>query len=208
MHRSHSLLSTVFVIALTATLGGCGGGAAVRYYVIDPEPGPVLRSGSPLALEIVDVEVPQYLERFQLASRGAGNQIEYASSDQWGEPLRKTLARVLAEHLSVVLATPDVATPHARLASTPQLRLQVHVDHFERGADGRVELRGRWQLTDAEDGRVLATEAARFAGGQPVPRGDYPALVASMQRRFAEFAQRIARSIAEHVAETPAETDG
>ncbi|MEE4301550.1 MAG: PqiC family protein [Pseudomonadales bacterium] len=191
-----------------AALGGCGGGATVHYYLIDPEPGPVLRSDGPLAIEILDLEVPQYLERVQLASRGSGNEIDYATSHQWSEPLRKTLARVLAEHLIVVLATPEVATPHARLASTPQLRLQVHVDRFERGSDGRVELRGRWQLTDAEDGRVLATEAARITGDDRVGRGDYAALVASMQRSFAEFAQRIARSVAERAAGAPPEAPG
>lgn len=208
--RRPSLILALLVALLA--LAGCGGGATVHYYVIDPEPGPVLRSasesGAPLALEIVDVEVPQYLERFQLATRSAGNEIDYAEAHQWSEPLRKTLARVLAEHLSAVLDTPDVATPQARLASTPQLRLLVHVDRFERGTDGRVELRGRWQLTDAEDGRVLATEIARLDGGVRIADGDRAALVASMQARFGEFAQRIARSIVEEMDMAGAEPSG
>lgn len=202
-------LLTPALLAAALVLAGCGGGGTIHYYVIDPAPGPVLRAdAAPLALEIVDLEVPQYLERFQLATRSAGNEISYATSHQWSEPLRKTLARVLAEHLSEVLATPDVATPHARLASAPQLRVQVHVDRFERGTDGRVELRGRWQLTDAQDGRVLATEAERLAGGARVADGDQGALVASMQARFAEFAQRIAESIVEHLDAPARESEG
>lgn len=184
-------------LLLAAALGaGCAGSAPVRYYLIDAEPGPVLRREDPLALAIVDLEVPRYLERFQLATRSTDNELAYAADHQWGEPLRKMLLRVLAEHLAVVLSTPDVATPEARLASRPDLRLQVHLERFERGADGFVELRGRWQLTDADDGRVLLTEAARLGGGPRIADGDHRGLVAAMQARFAEFAQRIARSVA------------
>ena len=192
------------VLALLAGLSACGGGAGISYYLIDAEPGPVLRSGSPLSVEIIDLDVPQYLERVQLATRSSANQLDYASTHQWGEPLRKTLARVLAEHLATVLSTADVATPHHRLSSRPELRLQVHVDRFERGVDGRVELRGRFQRTDAADGRVLATERVDVDGGPRIADGDYSALVASMQARYAEFAQRIARAVAAHAPAEPA----
>jgi uncharacterized lipoprotein YmbA len=189
------------VLALLALGTACGGGAGISYYLIDSEPGPVLRGEGPLAVEIIDLDVPQYLERLQLVSRTSGNQLAYAVSHQWGEPLRKTLARVLAEHLATVLSTADVATPHHRLSSRPELRLQVHLDRFERGVDGRVELRGRFQLTAAADGRVLATERVDVDGGPRIADGDYTALVASMQARYAEFAQRVARVVAAHADE-------
>ncbi|MCH2099608.1 MAG: PqiC family protein, partial [Pseudomonadales bacterium] len=142
------MLRTCSLILAATALAACGS-PAINYYVLDVEPGPRIATTNTLSIEIIDVEVPQYLERFQLLTRTAGNGLLYAEAHQWGEPLKKTLARVLAAHLSEVLGTADVSTPHARLASAPDLRVQVHIDRFERAVSGHIELRARWQVTDA-----------------------------------------------------------
>ena len=195
------MLRTCLLILSTAALAACGGGAAIDYYVLDVEPGPRIATANKLSIEIIDVEVPQYLERFQLVTRTPGNGLSYSEAHQWGEPLRKTLARVLAAHLAEVLDTADVSTPHARLSSAPDLRVQVHIDRFERATSGRVELRARWQVTDAATGVILETEQARFESAGRIADGDYSGLVGSMQERYGALAQRIAESVALH-AET------
>ena len=191
------MLRTCSLILAATALAACGS-PAINYYVLDVEPGPRIATTNTLSIEIIDVEVPQYLERFQLLTRTAGNGLLYAEAHQWGEPLKKTLARVLAAHLSEVLGTADVSTPHARLASTPDLRVQVHIDRFERAVSGHIELRARWQVTDAATGANLETEQARFESAAAIADGDYAGLVDGMQDGFASLAQRIAESVALH----------
>ncbi|MEE2891770.1 MAG: PqiC family protein [Pseudomonadota bacterium] len=191
------MLRTCSLILAATALAACGS-PAINYYVLDVEPGPRIATTNTLSIEIIDVEVPQYLERFQLLTRTAGNGLLYAEAHQWGEPLKKTLARVLAAHLSEVLGTADVSTPHARLASAPDLRVQVHIDRFERAVSGHIELRARWQVTDAATGANLETEQARFESAAAIADGDYAGLVDGMQDGFASLAQRIAESVALH----------
>ena len=191
------MLRTCSLILAATALAACGS-PAINYYVLDVEPGPRIATTNTLSIEIIDVEVPQYLERFQLLTRTAGNGLLYAEAHQWGEPLKKTLARVLAAHLSEVLGTADVSTPHARLASAPDLRVQVHIDRFERAVYGHIELRARWQVTDAATGANLETEQARFESAAAIADGDYAGLVDGMQDGFASLAQRIAESVALH----------
>lgn len=191
------MLRTCSLILAATALAACGS-PAINYYVLDVEPGPRIGTTNTLSIEIIDVEVPQYLERFQLLTRTAGNGLLYAEAHQWGEPLKKTLARVLAAHLSEVLGTADVSTPHARLASAPDLRVQVHIDRFERAVSRHIELRARWQVTDAATGANLETEQARFESAAAIADGDYAGLVDGMQDGFASLAQRIAESVALH----------
>ena len=191
------MLRTCSLILAATALAACGS-PAINYYVLDVEPGPRIATTNTLSIEIIDVQVPQYLERFQLLTRTAGNGLLYAEAHQWGEPLKKTLARVLAAHLSEVLGTADVSTPHARLASAPDLRVQAHIDRFERAVSGHIELRARWQVTDAATGANLETEQARFESAAAIADGDYAGLVDGMQDGFASLAQRIAESVALH----------
>lgn len=61
------LLAQAIALAYFAALTGCSGGGAtdVRYYVIDPVAASNALSmpEQPLAIEIIDLQVPQYMER-------------------------------------------------------------------------------------------------------------------------------------------------
>jgi hypothetical protein len=48
---------------------------------------------------------------------------------------------------------------------------------------------------DAAGGAVRHTDRVELASDRAVAAGDYPALVAAMQARFAELSERIAASI-------------
>jgi uncharacterized lipoprotein YmbA len=182
------------ILLLALLLGACAGGGEIRYYLLDPAPGPVLREGdAPLAVRVVDLEVPQYLERFQIARRTADNRIAYDLNDQWGEPLRETLIRTLGANLSATLDTVDVSTPLARLASAPDIAVKVHVDRFEPAPDGRVHLDAHWQLVDPASGDALHTEQAALDAR--VDGAGAAADVRTMQRLFGELSDRVAASV-------------
>lgn len=189
----------LLVITLATGLSACSGGGAankVNYYLIDPVPGAdiPLEGEWKLAIEILDLHIPQYLQRFQLVTRDGDNRLRLSQSSQWAENLRKNLLRTLAANLATRLSTIDIGTPLNRSASMPDYRLHVHVTRFERDADGRVRLTGRWQIADANE-KDLGMFYAELSAERGVSAGGYDQAVADMQTLFGEFCDRIAQSI-------------
>lgn len=179
-------------------LAGClgKGGTTTRYYLVDPAPLEPAAAGAPVAVEIMDLEIPQYLERFQIATRSGANSIVYAEYHQWGESLRKNLLRTLSRNLSMLLGTPDVGTPLNRSLTTPDYRVQVHIDQFEQDVDGHVRLKARWQILDARvEGAVPATHAAELESAASFDRNEFAPMVAAMSELYGTLSGRIAAGI-------------
>lgn len=199
LHSFRHLAQFAAVLILPALLAGCGGGnAAIRYYVLDPvAQEPLLSGNTDLAVEIRDLTIPQYLERFNIATRRDGNRLQLSETHQWGENLRKNLLRTLARNLSALLGTADVATPLNRSASLPDYRLQINIEQFERDTDGHVRLAARWQITGGENGEPLGMHTATLQSGAAVGAGDYAAIVAAMQALYGRFSRAVAASIVE-----------
>ncbi len=135
----------VFVTILVSCLGSGGEKIPTKYYLIDPVEYDALNSRSDvrMSIEIVDVHIPQYLERFQIATRIGENRLMFSESNQWGENLRKNLMRTLSRNLSRLLATQDIGTPITRSLSSPDYRVQIYIEQFEQDVDGKVKLSAR-----------------------------------------------------------------
>lgn len=199
-HAAYSLQwMTVFILLLQLFLGGCvgGGGAQIRYYLIDPVDYAPLRdpTGSVLVVEIMDLHVPRYLQRFQIATRADENRLLFSETNQWGEDLRKNLLRTMARNLSQLLATSDISTPLNRSMSIPDYRIQIHVEQFERDSAGYVSLFARWQLLARDQDGAVTTYSAALQSPGTYAENDYVATVAAMQTLYADLARRVAVTI-------------
>ena len=196
---SLKLLPAVLACGL---LTGCMGGAGNThvYYLVNPVAvdEPALRKEPPLAVEIMDLHIPQYLEKFQIAMRDGENRLKYSEYNQWGENLRKNLIRTMARNLAALLGTEDVGTPQNRSSSLPDYRLHVHIEQFERDQDERVRLVARWQLSDSKSPDVQEMHSASLAGESEISASDYDDMVAEMQRLYGDLCRRIAESIRGH----------
>ncbi len=180
---------------LSACLGG-GGNPAIKYYLLDPVPAEQLwTSDQTLRIEIIDLQIPQYLERFHIASREGENQLVFSEYHQWGENLRKNLLRTLARNLSELLSTADIATPLNRTSSSPDLRLQVHIEAFEQARDGSVRLAARWQLSSLDGSAAEAVQSLDLQGTAYIAAQDYPAMVSEMRQLYGRLCHQIGLSI-------------
>jgi uncharacterized lipoprotein YmbA len=200
MHRD-TVLSKKYLLPLLLTLitiNGCASSSnPIHYYLVDPvDYTNVPRTtDEALVIEILDVHIPQYLERFHIAVREDNKRLHFSPSNQWGENLRKNLLRTLARNLAVLLATNDVATPLNRSMSRPDYRLQVHIEQFERDHDGRVKLLARWQLSATDTSASMAMHRAELIHPGIIAGDDYDQIVASMQSLFGQFSDMVASSV-------------
>ena len=191
------MIKRVVCCLLILSIVGCssGGVAPVKYYLVEPIAQSDITEAKLLAIEISELDIPQYLERFQIASRSADNQLIFSANHQWGENLRKNLSRTMAQNLSHYLQTPDVGTPMHRSSSTPDYRVTVFLDRFERDASGYVRLSSRWQLATGKDRTTLVTRTSHLESDSRSSANDYATSVDMMSNLFAELAQQIAEAI-------------
>lgn len=183
------VLLVLLVLLLTAC--GGGGGNAIQYYLVDPVSLTPITDGDGPSIQIVDLQLPQYLERFQIASRRSGNRVVYSDAHQWGEGLRKNLTRALAVNLSELLQTDRISTPIHRSAEVPTYQVQVYILKFERDASDVLRLSARWQIT--KTGSVSATRSESFSSVSAIAR--YDLTVSAMANLLGELAAAIATDI-------------
>ena len=203
MSRKHAIRG--FAALLTAGLGlsACGlpsESAPTYYYLLDPiDPAAERQAGGAVRLALEPVEVPSYLDRQSLVTRGADNSLEVSSFHQWAEPLNANITRVVAENLRLLLDQTDVVRLPSR-AGGFNAELQIDILRFERASGGPVTLVARWVVLDSRRQQAIASQRAVVT--EPVDGSGPEAAVAAMDRALAAFSRRIA----EHLRESGAAT--
>jgi uncharacterized protein len=197
MDRKNNIKSYVLILAALFLLYGCGGGGtSIRYYLVDAiETITPVADEPELVVEIMDVHIPQYMERFNIVSRGEENQLFFSDNNQWGDNFRKNLLRTMAQNLSGLLGTNDVGTPINRTLSKADYRLQIHIEQFERDYDGYVKLVARWQILDDTKQRAVSTHNTELKSNGTYAMDEYENIVRSMKDLYGELGRLIAESI-------------
>ena len=194
LYKIFALILALFL--LTACFGG-GASAPIKYYLLDPVDysNKSLIAVRPLSIEIIDLHIPQYLERFHIATRSTESQLEFSEYNQWGENFRKNLLRTMARNLSKLLSTIDIGTPLNRSASTPDYRLQIHIEQFEKESSGNIKLVARWQLSKSAEKNASEVFAAEFESQKIIEAEDYEGMIAEMRKQYGMLSEKIAESI-------------
>ena len=152
-------------------------------------PGPVVGY-----LQLATVTVPAYLDRPQLVTRSAGDQLHIAPFDRWGEPLAEGSTRVLAEVLRNRLPGWVVSGGEGGAAPASAWRLQVSMDRFEGvTADRQVVLAAHWSLW-RPDGELQSRGNQRL--GQAWSEDQPAALVTAMSQVLARCGAELATQVA------------
>ncbi|MBK1698809.1 PqiC family protein [Rhodovibrio salinarum] len=187
-----------FALVTGLSLSACGlpqESAPTYYYVLDPiDPAAERQAGGAVRLALDTVEIPSYLDRQSLVTRGPNNRLEVSSFHQWGEPLNANVTRVLGENLRLLLDQTDVVRLPNRNGGF-NAELQVDIVRFEREADGPVTLAARWMILDGQRHKTLASQRAVVM--EPVESSRPAATVAAMDRALATLSRRIAEHLRE-----------
>ena len=195
-HRYKSVTLILFAILLSSC-AGVSGSAPIRYYLIDPEESlnTIHKSSKPLSIEIISLHIPQYLDRFHIATRKSESRLEFSENHQWGENLRKNLLRTMSRNLSALLSTIDIGTPLNRSSSPPDYRVKIHIEQFEQESNKKVKLVARWQLLGGPESKALGIFNANLQGQNTIEKNNFEQMVSVMRQLFGTLSQRVAKTI-------------
>jgi len=188
-----ALFPLVLVTALLAA--GClGGTAPTRFYVLAAVDGPAVPGDRAMTVGVGPVSLAGYLDRPQIVTRPAADKIDLAEFDQWGEPLRDAISRVLAEDLSRQLPAARISVFPWRGLEAVRYQVIVDVTRFDGPAAGDTALEARWRILDAASGKEVAAKTTRLSEAAGGP--GYGMAVSAMSRALGALSREIAQTLA------------
>jgi uncharacterized protein len=194
--RTRSIIVLLSTLAVgLATLTGCGASPTTRFYTMMPVATPATApapANHAVTVGIRAVDLPAELDRPQIVIRTGANTRELAEFDRWSAPLRDSVARVLAENLSILLATQHVAVYPWPPGTAVEHEVMVDVTRLDAELGGPCALDARWRVVTRNGttrpiyGRSTLNEVAGT---------DYSSLVAAQSRLFGALSAEIAAAI-------------
>jgi uncharacterized protein len=195
-HRRSMLFILLATLAIsTLIVNGCSTGPPARLYVLTSLPRaesvPPATGGRELSIGVGPVELPQYVDRPQIVTGQESSELHSATSAQWAEPLQDGFTRVLAENLSLLLATDRVALFPWK-TFIPEYQVVVEVTHFL-GQTGEVSLVALWSILTKDGREALVSKKSSFR--ESTGSSEYEALAAAMSRTVAALSRDIATAL-------------
>jgi uncharacterized lipoprotein YmbA len=172
----HSCHRVTTLLILGASLWGCSILApqkdVSRFYTLDPvaeahSDGDTAPRG--IIYGLGPIEMPEYLDRDELALRVSPAEVTYSPTDFWAEPLQTNLTRILLQDLSALLGADRIVLyPWPRTVSV-SYQVAINVLKFERTATGEALLHARWNIQDPRTGTYLTLKESRFTHSAASP---------------------------------------
>lgn len=178
-------------IALLLAVAGCGTSAQPHFYTLDSV---ATADGAPesrISVMVGPVSVPSTVDQPQFVVQVAPNRVDVDEFDRWASPLADGIARAVAGDLSVLLASPNVASaPFAGF--TPEYRVTINIQRFESVKGGSALIDAVWAVRSAASGKA---QSGRTVACEPVQGDGFDALAAAHSRALARLSGDIAAAI-------------
>jgi uncharacterized lipoprotein YmbA len=226
---THRAALSWLVLACGVLFGGCSALAprsdASRFYFLTP----LVQQGdddagkhAPLAVGLADIHFPPYLERPELATRVAANELLFSHIARWAEPLAPGFTQVLAVDLNALLGAGAVVRSPWYSTQGLDCILAIEVDHFEPDTSGDTSsasgvprdavLVARWTIRDPLGKKVLLSGTSLHRRplveaspeSPPAPHQPHAAVVvAALSRLIEDFSREMAATLRRAVAAPP-----
>lgn len=202
------LLKTCALVALATTIAGCSAIARTvlapqqdtsKFYVLTPTADPpsalasVQSSAGNFTLGLGPVKLPPYLDRPEVVTRTAPNQLDLSKTDRWGESLQNNFTSVLSRDLAAQIGTQQIVLFPWYNTTHVDLVVQVEVYRFETDSQGIAQLSAKWTALDSTGKNILYVAESNLT--QPSKPGDRADAAAALSRTVADMSREIANML-------------
>ncbi|HTV43026.1 MAG TPA: PqiC family protein [Candidatus Sulfotelmatobacter sp.] len=206
------LMSLLWAVLLTA-INGCSLFMPVKDeehdYLLTAEPSlePTAEAKPARIVRVLPVEVPEYLQTSDLVIRTGTNEVVFAKSHQWAEPLDAGIRRALVQDLRGVRGIQEVLTDEPPPAYGKPYIIFIHVlacEANDTNGEGTVLFSAAWEISQ---GWPKATTLARGVFQAPPSSwhpGDFAGMVSQISDAVAGLGGVLAQAISGQADGRPA----
>jgi len=199
MNRSCIRLSAV--ILATALVSGCAKGPPPKFYVLQTpvatEPAGIEQG---VTIGVGPVELPAHLDRNQIVSRETGVKLKLSEQEQWAEPLKNGVTRVLVVQLALTMDSNRIYALPLRQRRALDFQVSVDLLRFDGVLGQDVVLGARWSILSGDGKKLLLSQVSRIeekAVRPEDPELEVAALVEAQSRAVAKLGEEIGLEIKE-----------
>jgi uncharacterized lipoprotein YmbA len=190
------IASLGITVLLCLALAGClGTSRTIEYYTLTPLQRPVgLAEGSTgTVVAILPVSIPTAIDRPQIVTRTAENQIALAEYNRWGGSLKEDIGRALVQNLNTLMAGRPVSVLPETLATQPRYYIAVSINRLDGRLGESSWLNAGWTLRDQQAKQTLAIKS--FVAEEKVHGLGYADLIEAQSRLIEALSREIAAEI-------------
>ena len=193
------------IIMISLLLGCSSTSLPPKYYTLSSLVSPKPAESSPsrnetIIIGIGPVEIPDYLDRPEIVTRTATNELLLSEFNLWGGSLKTDITRVLTENISSLLVSEPVTIVTWRAHAHGSYRIPIYLFRFDAIPDGTVSLKAKLGIV-AKDGKTV--ESIRESSiAKPVKGKEYSDAVNAMSDVLTDLSKEIASAIKAVVSKT------
>lgn len=184
------------LLAAIAGLSGCGTSAPARFYTLSAQA--QVPATPPLAgrrILVGPFDLPEYLDRPQMAIRGAGGELRFMEFQRWAEPLDAAFMSTFTDNLIIAAGTAQVIAVPVPQPLPTDFRVMARVSRFDVDEAGQAVLVVQWYASDQKSHILVTPRQMTYKRTVALPL-KAEASVAALSGTVADFAVDVARGLA------------
>jgi uncharacterized lipoprotein YmbA len=198
LNMSRLILLNILVSLL---LIGCSSSPQVNYYTLSPANTAFSQDGEEaVTLGLGPLRLPEYMNRSQMVTRGAGAELQVHEFNRWAEPLGPAINRIVSTDVDSLLDGVVVYTfPYeAMIRNDVDYRLLGDINRFEADSSGLVVLETQWGVASTESELVVLPRRGRYTAQAARPN-DPASIAVAMNEALVKFSRDIAKRFGDAV---------
>jgi len=192
------LAMALSLVTLISVYGCLGRSQPTRFYLLQPIASIPAEKTAAVKLDGMHIGVgpltlPEYVDRPQIVTLVGPHELDLADFDQWSEPLRESVPRILGENLSALLSTQHIYLYPWIGSANIDYQIEVDVTRFDAAPGGDAALSARWTILAGNSKEILVRKNSAItqeAGGI-----GYEALVAAESQLLEKLSREITAAI-------------
>ena len=193
-------IACVTMVVGVMMLTACGGRTPpAKFYTLQPVEQSSTGKSLPLnvALAIGPVAIPAALDRAEIVTRDAVNEVSFSEYQRWAGPLKASIASVIAQNIGTLLETERVTPFTHENIFQPTHRVVININRYDSQLAKEFLLNATWSIKDLNGNKLLLIRNSIIR--EPLASAGYEELVAAQSKALAALSQEIAAALIEVV---------